>query len=58
MQTLQLPVILDRLSPQARSWIIAKSAQKDIGAEQLARELIEKAAEKDGFKAPPEKLAA
>ena len=52
METLQLPVILDRLSPEARSWVIAKSASSGVPVETLARQLIEDAAARDGFIPP------
>lgn len=51
-QTLSLPVILERLSPQARSWMIAKSSSEECTPEKLAIETIEAAAARDGFHPP------
>lgn len=58
MSSLQIPVRLDRLSPDARSWVIAKSAQSAVDPETLARDLIEKAARQDGFIPKEEKGAS
>ena len=48
--TLALPIPLSRMSPEDQSWLIAKSSQTGKSVDELACELIRKAAEKDGFK--------
>lgn len=58
MATLKLPIILERLTPGARDWVIVKAAQERKDPEKLARELIEEAASKDGFGLPPKTKAA
>lgn len=49
MSVMNLPVLLERLSPEARSWVISKSASMGVSPEAVAREALEQAASRDGF---------
>ncbi len=46
--TFDLPLSLERLSPEEITWLAAKSGQTGKPVSQVARELIRAAAEKDG----------
>jgi hypothetical protein len=48
--TLEFPIPLKRMSPEDQSWLVAKSSQTGKSVDEIACELIRKAAEKDGFK--------
>jgi hypothetical protein len=47
--TLDLPINLDRLTPEEITWLAAKSNQTGQPVNEVAKDLIRKAAEKDGF---------
>lgn len=48
--TLELPIDLEALPPETRSWIITKSSELGISPKQLAHDEMVKAASRDGFK--------
>lgn len=49
MSGMKLPVLLERLSPEARSWVISAAAERGVSPETVAREAVEAAAARDGF---------
>jgi len=55
MQTLRLPIELEELPPETRSWMITKSSALGIDPARMVRDLLIRMAARDGFKAKPEK---
>lgn len=49
--TLDLPISLDRIPPEQVAWLAAKSSQTGKPVDEVAKDLIRAAAERDGFKA-------
>lgn len=47
--TLDLPINLSRLTPEEITWLAAKSNQTGKPVNEVAKDLVRKAAEKDGF---------
>jgi len=56
--TLDLPILLERLTPEEVRWLAAKSGQTGKPVNEVAKDLIRKAAEKDGFSPAPKTKAA
>lgn len=50
--TLDLPIQLERLTPEEITWLAAKSNQTGKPVNEVAKDLIRSAAEKDGFAMP------
>ena len=56
--TLDLPINLDRLTPEEITWLAAKSNQTGKAVNEVAKDLIRDAAAKDGFIPSPNPKAA
>lgn len=48
--TLDLPIVLSRLTPEEITWLAAKSAQNGKSTAEVAKDLLARAAQADGFK--------
>lgn len=56
--TLDLPINLERLTPEEITWLAAKSNQTGKPVNEVAKDLIRAAAEKAGFVPSPNPHAA
>lgn len=55
---MQLPISLDDLPPETRSWMISKSAAKGVDPGRLVHDVLNRDAAKDGFKPSGPSLAS